>query len=136
MKTHVYVIAIIKKGDAVLMRKKPDGTGPYKEPWYLFGAEIDGNNQDSEKAVQDRVRGMAGIEIKMGDKLTWNTEAKADPDGNDAFYVYLDTMFEYVSGDLKPGEGIEKLEWIPVDKLRDYDLVPPSKKLLQRIGWL
>lgn len=28
----------MKKDDAILMRKKPDGSPPYKETWYIFGA--------------------------------------------------------------------------------------------------
>jgi len=136
METHVYVIGVIKKGNTVLMRKKPDGAGPYKEPWYLFGAEIDGDNQDPNEAIKNRVRDMTGVEIDVKERLTWNVEAKPDPNGIEAFYVYLDIMCEYVSGELIPGEGIEKLEWIPVEKLSKYDLVPPSRKLLKRIGWL
>ncbi len=37
MKTKILNIAVIENNGKVLMRKKPDGSLPYKETWYLFG---------------------------------------------------------------------------------------------------
>ena len=41
MKTKILSIGIIKNGNTILLRKKPDGSAPYKETWYLFGGEVD-----------------------------------------------------------------------------------------------
>ena len=38
MEMKVSIIAVVKKDNAVLMRKKEKGSPPYKETWYLFGA--------------------------------------------------------------------------------------------------
>lgn len=34
-------IGVIQKEDTILMRKKPDGSLPYKETWYIFGCIIE-----------------------------------------------------------------------------------------------
>ena len=136
MKTTVLVIGVIKKGDQVLLRKKPDGSPPYKETWYLFGGTLDSEHQNPEEAIISSVKKLTGIDIKVTQPLSWDTECKPDLEGTDAFYIYLDCLCEYVSGELTPGPGIEKLEWVHVSDLKTYDLVPPSVKLFQKLGYL
>jgi ADP-ribose pyrophosphatase YjhB (NUDIX family) len=135
MKTKILVIGIVRKSDNVLMRKKPEGSLPYKETWYLFGGELT-PDKSPEKAIQENLKKMAGIKIRLIHKLDWDTEIKKDIDGEEKFFIYLDTVCEYISGDLKPAQGIEKLEWIPVSKLKDYDIVPPANKLFRKLKYL
>ena len=136
MKTIALVIGIIKDGDKVLLRKKPDGSLSYKETWYLFGGELNDENPDSEKVLISTLKKQANIDIEPVEKVGWDTEIKPDLDGNQAFYIYLDYLCEYKGGELIPGEGIEKLEWVPILELGNYDLVPPSKKLFKKLGYL
>lgn len=135
MKTKILVIGVVKKGGTILMRKKPNGSPPYKQTWYLFGGELTPETTP-EKTIKDQLKNQTGINIKMVDGLGWDTEIKKDIDGEIKFFIYLDTLCEYVSGKLKLTEGIEKLEWIPQNKLKNYDLVPPSRKLFKKIGYL
>ncbi len=132
MKTSILVISHIKKGNAFLFRKKPDGPPPYKETWYGFGAPLDGDNRDPELAIVTTVKKQTGVDIKVTERLWWDTETKPDHDGEETFFVYLHTVAEYVSGDLKPGAGIEKLEWVDVADLGSYAIVPPSTAFLER----
>ena len=47
MKTKVLNIAVIEYEGKILMRKKPDGSLPYKETWYAFGGEVtEGKNPE------------------------------------------------------------------------------------------
>lgn len=135
MKTKVLVIGIVKNGDSILMRKKPDGSLPYKETWYLFGGELTSDN-NPEEAIINEVRIKAGIDVKLSEKISWDTEIKNDLDGEEKLFIYLDVICEYISGYLILSEGIEKLEWIPINRLSEYDIVPPSKKLFQKLGYL
>ena len=73
-----------------------------------------------------------GIDIKVPEQLWWDTETKPDNNGVETFFVYLHTVAEYVSGNLHPAEGIEKLEWINVADINNYDIVPPSRAFLKR----
>jgi 8-oxo-dGTP pyrophosphatase MutT (NUDIX family) len=68
--------------------------------------------------------------------LSWDTEVKQDIDIEEKQFIYLGTMCEYVAGESKPGQGIEKLEWIPIEQLEVYDIVPPAKKLFIKLGYL
>lgn len=136
METKVLVIGIIKKEKKVLLRNKPAGSLPYKESWYLFGGELSPDNASPEDVISNKVKEQTGINIRAVEKLSWDIEIKPDLKGKETFYIYLDYLCEYIEGELKAGEGIEKLEWVPIEKLSEYDLVPPSVELFKKIGYL
>lgn len=135
MQTKVLIVAVIKKGNAVLMRKKPDGSPPYKQTWYLFGAEATPDKSPDE-VLKRHVRRQAGIEITIGKKFSWDSEVKNDLDGVEKFFIYLDVLCEYESGEPTLSPGIEKLEWVDEVKLGDYDLVPPSVEVFKKLGYV
>jgi len=132
MKTVILAISHVKKGDSFLFRKKPDGTLPYKETWYGFGTEVDSSRDDIDVELCNHIKKQTGINVTISEHLWWDMETKPDLDGNQTFYVYLHTIAEYFDGEPVLSEGIEKLVWIPVEKLDDYAIVPPSKKFLAK----
>ncbi len=135
MPTKVLIIAIIRKGDTILMRKKPDGSPPYKETWYLFGAEATAG-QNPDDTLKAHVKQQTGIDITIGQKFSWGTEVKQDLDGVEKFFVYLDVLCDYGGGEPTLSPGIEKLEWVPIDQLGSYDIVPPSVEVFKKLGYL
>ena len=135
MQTKVLIIGIVQKDGAILMRKKPDGSAPYKETWYLFGGELKPETTP-EQAIVDEVFIKTGLNIKVTNKLSWDTEIKHDLDGVEKLFIYLDVECEYVSGEIKLGEGIEKIEWIMPQDLGKYDIVPPSRILFKKLGYI
>ena len=137
MKTKVLNIAVIEHNGKILMRKKPDGSLPYKETWYSFGGEVI-EGKSPELAAQQIVKLQTGINIKLRENLSWDTEIKEDLDGETKQFIYLDSLYDYVDGELQIGENqnIEKLEWIPIEKLGEYDIVPPSLILYKKLGYL
>lgn len=135
MQTKVLIVAVIKKGDAILMRKKPEGSPPYKETWYIFGAELV-PGLDIEETLQQHVKRQAGITLKIAENFSWDTEVKNDLDGIKKQFVYLDVICDYVSGSIEHGPEIEKLEWVNIADLASYDLVPPSVELFKKLGYL
>ena len=136
MKTRILVIGIAKKGEGVLLRKKLDGSPPYKETWYLFGNELNSENQNPEEVLKLIFKKQTGIEIKPLKRLGWDTETKPDHDGIITFYIYLDYLCEYISGEPVLTEGMEKLEWVAIEELANYDFVPPDRKLFKNLGYL
>ena len=137
MKTKILNIAVIEHNGKVLMRKKPEGSLPYKETWYLFGGEVrDGISP--EAATKPIVKEQAGINVKQCENLSWATEIKEDLDGEIKQFIYLDSLYEYIDGELVIGENqnIEKLEWIPIKELKNYDIVPPAKIVFEKLGYL
>lgn len=135
METKVLIIGIVKHDNAILMRKKPDGSLPYKETWYIFGAEgVAGENP--ETTLINHIIKTTGVTVAVSERLSWDSEVKKDLDGIEKLFFYLDTLCEYVSGELEITEGIEKLEWVPIKKLTEYDIVPPSRILFKKLGYI
>jgi hypothetical protein len=136
MQVKVLIVAIVenKKGE-ILMRKKPDGSLPYKETWYIFGAELV-PGQPPDETLRTHILKQTGIATEMVAELDWDMEVKADLDGVTKQFVYLDVRCRYVSGELQLTPGIEKLEWIPKEKLAEHDIVPPSKILFRKLGYM
>lgn len=135
MQTKVLIVGVIKKDGAILMRKKPDGSPPYKETWYIFGAEAT-PEIDADQAIIAEVLAKSGVMVVVKNKVSWDTEVKHDLDGVEKFFVYLDVECEYVSGDIQAAEGIEKIEWVKPEDLSSYDIVPPSRILFEKLGYL
>lgn len=135
MQTKVLIVGVVKKDGAILMRKKPAGSPPYKETWYIFGAEAV-YDVDPDQAIIGEVLAKSGVNVVVKNKISWDTEVKHDLDGVEKFFVYLDVECEYVSGDIQPAEGIEKIEWVKPEDLLLYDIVPPSRILFQKLGYL
>lgn len=135
MQTKVLVIGVVKKGNAILMRKKPDGSPPYKETWYLFGGEVSVDKTPDE-SIKATILSQASITVEVNQKFSWDTEIKNDLDGVEKYFVYLDVLCDYASGDLTAGPGIEKLEWVKIEDLPKYDIVPPSRILFEKLGYL
>lgn len=135
METKVLVIGIITDGTKILMRKKPEGSLPYKETWYIFGGQLT-SDLIPEQAIKNQVKKQTSIDINFVKSLGWDTEVKKDLDGIEKQFVYLDCLCEYVSGELHPSPDIEKLEWVEIENLKNYDLVPPSKVLFRKLGYI
>lgn len=137
MKTKILNIAVIENNGKILMRKKPDGSLPYKETWYLFGGEVHDGNKP-EEATKEIVKLQTGINIILRENLNWNTETKSDLDSETKQFIYLNSLYDFVDGNLKIGDNqnIEKLEWISIENLNNYDIVPPSVILLKNMGYI
>ena len=135
MQTKVLIVGVVKKDGAILMRKKPQGAPPYKETWYIFGVEAT-SNVDPDQAIIDEICSKSGITVKVKNKISWDTEVKNDLDGIKKFFVYLDVECEYESGNIVTAEGIEKIEWVKQEDLLHYDIVPPSRILFKKLGYL
>lgn len=133
MQTKVLIVGVVKKDGAILMRKKPEGSPPYKETWYIFGAEA-APDVNPDQAIIDEVRSKSGVLVTVKNKISWDTEVKNDLDGIEKFFIYLDVECEYESGDIVVAEGVEKIEWVKFEDLSSYDIVPPSRILFEKLG--
>ncbi len=130
------LIAIIEKDNSVLMRKKPTGSPPYNETWYLFGCEPV-HSQDNLATIKNYIKHELDIDVEpINESLPPDFETKPDHDGIEKLFIYLYLRCTYISGTPKIPEGIEKVEWIPKDNLGDYDLVPPSVKILKKLRYI
>lgn len=135
MEKQILAIGVVRDGDRILMRKKPEGSPPYQETWYLFGAYVQ-EGQDFENALVQTIKEQAGIDVRIVEKVGEDEEVKPNNEGIETKFTYVDYLCDYLGGELVAGKGIEKLEWISLRDLGDYDLVPPSVKLFRKLGYL
>ena len=77
-----------------------------------------------------------GIAVTVSSQPTHGTEIKKDVDGVEKLFIYRNFLCAYVGGTVTVPQGAERVEWIPREKLSQYDLVPPSVKLLTTLGYL
>ncbi len=136
MKVKVLNIGVVKKDNKILLRKKPDGSEPYKETWYMFGGIVE-NGTNPNDSLKEMIFNQTNIQIDVVENISWDTEIKVDHDGTLTQFIYLNSICEYVSGDLDiKDDKIEKLEYIDINDLVNYDIVPPAVKLLKELNYL
>lgn len=135
MKTRQVVTVIVQKGDHLLFGRKPKDIGPYANTWHLLGGGV--NKEESyEDAVRREVKEEAGIDIRIIRKLGTDEDTTTDKHGKPIHFYFHDYLAAYVSGEPKPSDDIEKLQWFPKDTLAQLELNSPSIKLFSRLGWL
>lgn len=128
-------MCVIERDGSVLMRKKPEGSFPYAETWYIFGCDRDASKDDTE-TLANYIFKTLGIAVNRFGEIGQGDEIKEDHDGVIKHFFYINFQCEYEAGELKAMEGIERIEWVPKEKLSEYDIVPPSVKLFKEIGYL
>src|SRR5262245_38622897 len=112
LETKILLMAVIEdKEGKILMRKKPDGSPPYKETWYIFGCEARPGNEESE-TLTEYLKNDLGIKVGSVSKISEDSETKVDHDGIMKKFVYHDYRAIYEDGTVKTPPGIEKIEWI------------------------
>lgn len=132
MQTVLMAVAVVRDGDKVLLRKMNPQKSPYKELWALFGGRIVGDGSVVD-ALNSELSARWGFTVRVDKKLWWDEEIKVDHDGEEKRFIYLDVICSVLSGDLRPGEG-ELLEWVLNAEAEKYDLNPPTRILLNRLG--
>src|SRR5690349_12807005 len=110
------LIAVVENDGAILMRKKPFGSEPYKETWYLFGCEPI-PNQDNPTTIKNYLRDEFGVDVEPNSEpVTMANEVKIDHDGIEKFFIYINIRCRYVGGIPKVPKGLERVDWVPKDK--------------------
>ena len=75
------------------------------------------------------------VEVTVVKNVWWDTEVKADLDGEVKQFIYLHTLCQFASGKPHKPLDVEKIEWIPKEELWDYDIVPPAVKAFEILGY-
>jgi len=135
MNTVLMPVAVIKNEDKVLLRKMDPEKSPYKELWALFGGRVE-NGGSIVDALNKELSDRWNFTVSIAEKLWWNEETKVDHDEIEKRFVYLDALCNIVSGEPKSVNENELLVWVPIGELKQYDLNPPTRILLARLGYL
>lgn len=128
-------IAVIKKDDQILIRKFDPAKNPYQEPWGLFGGRLQGVGNVAE-ALNQELQERWNMTVTIVTRIGWDEEQKTDHDGKEKRFIYLDALCELASGEPASANPNEELQWVPLPKLQEYTLNPPSAKLLAQLGYI
>jgi len=135
MKTRVIVSAVIEKNRDLLFGKKKKDVGPYPNTWHLIGGGID-DGESLIDAIKREILEEAGIEVEIIKSFGFDEDFEPNKHGEMTHYIFLVYLAKYVSGEIRADDDIEKLEWIPREKLSQIKLNKPSMKLFQKMGYL
>lgn len=135
METVLMPVAVVKNNDKVLLRKMDPEKSPYKQLWALFGGRV-GASGDIVDSLNNELFERWNFTVSIIKNLWWDEETKVDNDGIKKRFVYLDAICSIESGGPKSTNENEVLTWVPVSELKQYDLNPPTRILLQRLGYL
>lgn len=134
MNTVLMAVAVIKKGDNILIRKFDPVKNPYQEPWGLFGGRLEGNG-DVAEALNRELQARWNMTVSIVKRVGWDQEQKIDHDGEEKRFIYLDALCELTSGNPASTNANEELRWVHVTELNNYALNPPSAALLKALGY-
>jgi len=136
MKSRVIVVGVIEKNGAILLGKKPDGVGPYPDTWHIPGGGVNLEEEKLEDALKREMREEAGIEITNIKAVGFDEDYENDKHGEKTHYVFLDFKASCSSNDAKAGDDMSSLQWVKMDKLKNLDLNKPTRRLLEKLGYL
>ncbi|MFH0955973.1 MAG: NUDIX domain-containing protein [Candidatus Falkowbacteria bacterium] len=135
MKTRLIVSAVIEKDGLLLLGRKKANVGPYPNAWHLIGGGVN-DGESITQAIKREIKEEAGTEVEVGKSLGFDEDYEPNKHGEMTHYIFLVFQAKYVSGEIKPDDDIEKLEWISKEKLSQIELNRPAVKLFKGMGYL
>ena len=136
MNTVLMPVAVVRNGDSILLRKMDPAKSPYKELWALFGGRIEDSGGMVVDALNKELLARWNFTVSITEKLWWDEETKIDHDGVEKRFIYLDAICQIDGGEPSPVNENETLEWVELRELGGYDINPPTRILLERLGYL
>lgn len=136
MKTRIVVVSIIKKGNQILLGQKPEGIGPYPDTWRIPGGGVNLEKETCDQAMEREIREETNLEVANLKGIAWDTDIENDKNGIKTYFIFLQYTSDYRSGKIKPGDDMNKLKWVDLKDLPNYNLNRPSIKLFKKLGFI
>lgn len=136
MKGRVVAGAVIQRGDQILLGRKPKDIGPYPNTWVIPGGGVHLEGESLEEGMRREIMEETGMTVGPLEPLFFDEDIEPDKNGKQTHYLYVTYKTEYVSGTIRPGDDVAKLEWVNIADLKNLPLPRPSLKLFKRLGWL
>ncbi|OGH05190.1 MAG: hypothetical protein A2W22_06000 [Candidatus Levybacteria bacterium RBG_16_35_11] len=134
MKTRVVVAAIIEHNGKILLGRKSPGRGPYPDMWQIPGGGANLESESLVDALKREIKEEVGIEIFNIKPVAFNEDYAKNRHNEMVHYVFLQFHVFSKTDKVSPGDDMEKLEWSKKDKLGEYELCLPTKKLFKKVG--
>lgn len=136
MNYRVTVVAVITKGDKVLLGRKPKNVGPYPNTWIVPGGGINLGEETAEEALIREIHEEAGIEIKNIKPLLFISNNEPNKKRIMTYFIHLVYTAEYASGEVKAQDDVAELKWIPIKDIPKITVARPSITTFKTLGWL
>jgi 8-oxo-dGTP diphosphatase len=136
MNYRVTAVAVITKGDKVLLGRKPKDVGPYPNTWIIPGGGIHLGQETTEEALIREIHEETGIEIVDIAPLMFSTDTEPDKHGIPTYFIHLVYTAKYKSGEVHAQDDVARLQWIPISDIPKITVARPSVLTFRTLGWL
>lgn len=136
MNYRVTVVAVITKGNKVLLGRKPKDVGPYPNTWIIPGGGVKLGEETAEEALVREIHEETGLEIKTIKPLIFIPDNEPNKKGIMTYFIHLVYTAEYASGVAMAGDDVTELKWFPIKDIPKITVARPSITTFRTLGWL
>lgn len=121
------VAAVIRRGDAILVTRRPDRPGRPGQ-WEFPGGKLEAGEGEAE-ALRRELREELGCEAEVGRLLLRHRHRYPDVEVDLAFYACA-----LAPADASPAAlGVAELAWAPIGTLASYDFLEADRAVLAEL---
>jgi 8-oxo-dGTP diphosphatase len=126
----VGVGATVFRNDQVLLIRR--GNPPLYGDWSLPGGRVK-EGEDLKKALRREIREECSIDIEVGDLITEFEYIERDEEERVKYhYVVFDFTAQYVSGKLIRASDALEVRWVPLERLKEFDLTDKVREVIEK----
>ncbi|MFY3745805.1 (deoxy)nucleoside triphosphate pyrophosphohydrolase [Anaeromyxobacter sp. Red801] len=123
MKRIRVVAAVVRRGDAILVTRRPDRDGE-RGQWEFPGGKVEAGESEPD-ALRREIREELGCELEVGALLLRHEHR----------YPTLEVELAFYAGALAPGAtpraiGVAEIAWAPAGTLAAYDFLEADRAVL------
>jgi 8-oxo-dGTP diphosphatase len=118
-----------KRGPILLVER---GGHPLKGYWSLPGGLVE-TGESLDEAVRREILEETGLRVKPVEMFGVFERVMRDARGRAEYhYLLLDYVCKILGGKLKAGDDVARVEWVPRDRLGDYQMTEGTREVIER----
>ncbi len=122
-------VVIVDQQKRILIVQRGEGAGAGR--WAVPGGRIRWGETQREAARRE-TREETGLDVEIG-PVAWVGEAVGPGNPPAWHFTLVDFWGKVQGGELKAGDDAAQVRWVPLEKIREYPLVPSMFSLLEEL---